>query len=351
MRDRIPLEQQLFVKHLAGECTPEERIHVESLLAANEQYRHLYHELEVLWKKTEVTEPDGRFNVGPDWILLKHRMDDETLNEPPKAKQNIFLSYRSGFSALTRIAAVFTIAILVGTYFSNVFFDSPAADPETEFREISIPRGQRSKVILSDGTLVYLNADSKLRIPDVFTGSSRIVFLEGEAFFDVTENPEKPFIVKAGGAVIRVLGTSFVVRSYGEEENVQTVVASGQVAFSPDSAAGSHALMLKTGEMGLINPATQEMSTGQVTDLGLYLSWRDGYLKFNDTPVSEVVKTLERRYDIDIILKQPQISDMRLTAELKSKSINYVLQTITLSLGLQYSFEGDSAELSLDAVR
>src|SRR5690606_7580202 len=100
---------------------------------------------------------------------------------------------------------------------------------------ITMTRGKRGGVTLSDGTKVYLNAQSKIILPNVFSADSREVKLEGEAYFDVAKNPNKPFVIRTKGAVVQVLGTSFVVRNYEGDHSVQTVVEEGIVSFRSEN--------------------------------------------------------------------------------------------------------------------
>ncbi len=344
------MDIKLIAKYLANECTNDEIATIEEWLSENSENVERMKELERIWTVSEKeTEFDNVFNPELDWAVLQSRIEDEQLvfNSRSGARGGMF-SLNSAWSVAIRVAAIFLLAALLATYTYKSFYVHESEVIENVFREISMTKGQRGGVTLSDGTKVYLNSDSKIVLPSVFEADLREVYLEGEAFFDVAKNPNRPFIIKTNGAIVQVLGTSLSVRNYAGDKIVQTVVEEGVVSFRAEDKSLNEGVILTAGKLGRLNLEDKVIVKEQVDDLDLYLSWKEGYLKFNDASMKEVAQQLERKYDIEVNFVSKDIADLHLTAELKSRSINNVLQTIATSLGLQYKLNQDRVDFSLD---
>ncbi|MFA5668118.1 MAG: FecR domain-containing protein [Balneolaceae bacterium] len=342
------MNTKLLVKYLANECNNEEIKAIRAWLSEDSENEKTMRDIERIWEVSAKKDAaDEKFNTELDWAVLQHRIEDKNLISSTRTiGRDTILSLNSSWAVAARVAAIFILAALVGTYTYKTFYIQPAVESENIFREITMAKGQRGGVTLSDGTKVYLNSDSKISIPNVFANDLREVHLEGEAYFDVAKNPNRPFIIKVDGAVVQVLGTSFTVRSYAGEGAVQTVVEEGVVSFRAEGKTLNEGVILTKGKLGRLNLASKEIVKETVDDLELYLSWKEGYLKFNEATMKEVARQLERKYDIEVSFATKEIADLRLTAELKSRSINSVLQTISISLGLQYKLDNDKVKFS-----
>jgi len=284
-----------------------------------------------------------------EWVVLQHRIEDETLNFNKKSvNRSTWLSlYNPILPTLSKVAALFLVAAVVGLFFIDRFYVEEVQPVEPAFNEISMDKGYRGGVTLSDGTKVYINSDSKIIIPKVFKSNKREVFLEGEAFFEVAKNPNKPFLIRTKGAIVEVLGTSFAVRNYPGDNIIQTVVSEGTVSFSSDNKSINNGVILTAGNLGRLNLDNNEIKTEHVSDIDFYLSWKDGYLTFQNEKMKEVAKQLERKYDIEVVFDSKEIADMKLTAELRSRSLVRVLETISMSLKIDYTLLHDRVSFEL----
>lgn len=334
---------ELLSKYLAEECSKAEKESVDKWLSESAGNQDYLKNLKNLWELSSKNYPPNTlFNTEADWAVLKNRMYDEGIvgNIKTTASRSKF-SLNSTWSVVLRVAAIFLIAGLFGLYtIKSIYVPVEETDNKTQ-KEISMSKGKRGGVTLSDGTKVYLNADSRISIPTVFSADSREVYLEGEAYFDVVKNPNKPFVINTNGAVIQVLGTSFVVKNYSDDKTVQTVVESGVVSFRRANSEMNDGIILTKGKLARLDLSNSSITTENVENIDLYLSWKRGELKFNDVAMSEVAKQLERRYDMTIVFESDSIKDMHLTAELKSKSMDNVIRTIATSLDLKYKISKD----------
>ena len=196
----------------------------------------------------------------------------------------------------------------------------------------SIPYGCRSKIVLSDKSVVWLNAGSRLIYPMVFIGGTREVSLQGEAYFEVEKDMKRPFVVHTADYSINVLGTKFNITAYDSDDMSQTVLTEGSIElkFNKQGWLGK-AIVLKPNEMFLYNKKNSESDIQQV-DPDQYVCWIDGILKCNNENLSRVIRTLERFYDIQIELKNPQdgsiIIDGKLDLKENKREVMYYLTRV-----------------------
>lgn len=195
--------------------------------------------------------------------------------------------------------------------------------PKTELAEmlnqIIIPYGNQSRIVLSDSTVVWLNAGSRLVYPTLFKNKTREVLLFGEAFFEVAKNPEKPFIVKTSDLEIRVLGTQFNVSAYEEDDLVQTVLKEGSVDIRRQGTLFfEHKVVLKPNQMASYNKTTNDTKVNTV-DPDYYTLWTKGLISFDDIDLNRVIKKIERFYNISIGFSDPEKKMMRISGKLDLK--------------------------------
>lgn len=182
-------------------------------------------------------------------------------------------------------------------------------DSEVVYNTLKILRGKRFKMQLSDGTLVWLNADSEITFPSSFDGKERKVLAKGELFFDVTEDKAKPFIVETPTGKIRVLGTAFNVHCYKDEVTMTTLVR-GKIAYS----LGEDSVILTPGQQCVVED--NRLSVREV-DTYDYVSWIDEVLVFKDKELDEIMNSLSRLYDVDIYYENPELKRLPFTGSFK----------------------------------
>ena len=208
--------------------------------------------------------------------------------------------------------------------------------------------GKRAKIKLQDGTVVFLNAGSKLKYPEKFNRDVRQVeLLEGEAFFDVAHDGEKPFVVISGKSRTQVLGTSFNIRSYSVFEDIEVTVASGKVAVAKASAQGNFAekpMFLLPNERLSMNRKTGKVLKSHANALEVS-GWVDGNLSFNNESLKNVATVLQNTYNVAFNFKQKELEKIRLSASFDNKdSFNEILFAIAKSNGLTYTYKGDRVQ-------
>ncbi|TKC07134.1 FecR family protein [Pedobacter frigoris] len=173
-----------------------------------------------------------------------------------------------------------------------------------QFNKISIPRGGKYDVILSDGTKVWLNASSSLYFPTTFSGDERRVVVTGEAYFEVAKNAAMPFKVEANGTVVRVLGTHFNVMAYEDEAATSTTLLEGSVEISNNSGKA----LLKPGQQALVNKSTGTIDVNQV-NAAQFMAWKEGKFVFTDDGIEEIMRKLSRWYDVEVVYRDRNLAD------------------------------------------
>ncbi|SDE64257.1 FecR family protein [Pricia antarctica] len=224
---------------------------------------------------------------------------------------------------------------------NQLTFDSKAETEKTRvrFNELYVPNGQRFKVKLSDGTWVWLNSGSKLRFPQHFArgSKSREVFLEGEAFFDVTKNAQKPFIVTAENINIKVLGTRFNLSAYGTDDAIATTLVEGAVNVY-EIKTPKNRTRLSPSYQANFNKSTKSLGKQKV-NTSLYTAWMQNKLIINDLTFPEILKKLERTHNVTFINKAPHLNAAVFQGEFHNESVESILKTIALSTPFSYKIE------------
>lgn len=322
---------------------------IEKWASADPKNKNQLEQYEQVWNTSSQSKKmlKESFDAEEQWDRLQSRLhkEKEETNfaiEEEKDSSSVFRSssVHSMTQRIARVAAIVLVAGLMGVLaYQNWYQPEPSQEPI--LREISTDNGQRANLTLGDGTNVMLNAGSTVKFPDQFEGDIREVFLEGEAYFEVVSNPERPFVIHSRDSEIKVLGTSFSVRSYADEEQVRVVVEEGEVSLGSEDTDLKESTILSANEMGRLNLEDNEIETSLVDDMELYLSWRDGYLKFREASMQKVAQELERRYAVDVVFEDESIKQKSLTAFLKSRSIRNVLDVVAMSLDIDYQLEDD----------
>ncbi len=215
---------------------------------------------------------------------------------------------------------------------------------EAAMNELVVPYGKKSELILNDGTKVWLNAGSKLAFPSEFSGQTRAVFLEGEAYFKVANNESKPFIVNTGKLDVEVLGTWFNISAYPSDERIETVLLEGSVAINKRGAfgVGKSQVVLKPSQKASFNKSNRDFMITEESNADIYIAWTEGCLQFHKESLYEVFTKLERYYNVEIELPKHFPSSEQITGKLDLKeSMEEVMIVLSDVAKIEYRISGD----------
>lgn len=239
-----------------------------------------------------------------------------------------------------KIAAAVILALIIG---SAAYYVGQRQLGSTHMAGVTVDDAGLSQIELSDGTLVTLNRDTKINYPDQFANDIREVSIEGEAFFEVTPNPNKPFIIRAGEATVKVLGTSFSVNAYPENDRVEVIVASGKVEVS--KLANLHKITLDPGDKGTFINSSKQL-TKSLNDDPNFLAWKTRTFVFNETALADVIKQLNKVYRVQISLPDHQRDELLLNAHFEKETLDFILEVISNTHGLKVEKRGGHYLLS-----
>lgn len=222
-----------------------------------------------------------------------------------------------------------------------------AAD-ESKMNEVVIPFGNKSQLVLPDGTKVWLNAGSRMAFPNKFSGKKREVFLEGEAYFEVTHNAEVPFLVNTSDISIKVLGTKFNVSAYKTDKQTETVLLEGKVTVKELSSIGfmSKETVLAPNQKASFNKENKSISVNNEADADFAIAWTEGWFKFSQQNLNTVLNKLQRYYNVQFEYDGSFSTADMITGKLDLKeSIEQTMVALGDVAGIQYRINGDKIRI------
>lgn len=332
MQDTIILS--LLQKYVKDQCTEQE-------------LRTLFH-----WLKSPDNRTDLDLVVKPLWETIDKNMarpDSERekelreevalllsgIGKESKNTFNLRGRNKNRLNSFYRVAAILILAFSV-TFGLLTVLNRPSSRQLT-YTEKICNKGEKRNILLSDGTKIVLNSDTKLRIPANFNEEERILEMTGEGFFEVAPNPEKPFVITSGKTQVSVLGTSFDFKSYAEDDFIKVTVSTGKVRVNVPSqdlqlslTANEHLSVNKTD--GAIRKETIQENN--------YIKWIKGSLYFNKEPITEVIKNINRTYNRKVIL-QCKDNNRIISGAHDNKSLEAVVEAICFITGLRSRTEGE----------
>ena len=222
-----------------------------------------------------------------------------------------------------------------GTY----FYKSEICKIGEAMNTITVPAGQRANLTLADGTNVWLNARSEMRYPAVFTGNKREITLDGEAYFEVTHNEDKPFVVQTNKCNVEVLGTKFNVEAYSDSEDFCTSLMEGSVRVS-DKRNPSETVLLSPNHM--VSLENGQLSTSPISDFDVF-RWKEGLICFRNMNFEQLMLRFEKCYGVRIVVENKHLVNYICSGKFRiSDGIDNVLRI--LQKDAKYSFERSNDE-------
>jgi ferric-dicitrate binding protein FerR (iron transport regulator) len=315
----------LIEKYLRGNLTPAEVEVLSHWLAEDAEHRNLLEEMKRNWQPVE--GDDSRVDTALKELHFKLQMNQSHTNgnNLKVGKRKVF------FIKLLKVAAI----LLVGFMLNQVIHSYLKNDSKkTQWYTVSAAEGQKSKIVLADGTVVWLNSESTLRIPVSESTTSRNVELTGEAYFKVTKNPKIPFIVKTKAYNVEVYGTEFNVMAYDDFNRTETTLVNGIVKIRRHN----NELLMKPGQTMVFANNKFTMKTGRVEQA---VSWKDEKFYFDAIPFSELVVRLERWFNVEIVISDTNLKNRLYSGVFKNEeTIWQVLDVVEKTSPIHYERNG-----------
>jgi len=316
---------KLLTLYFSGKLKNSEKQAVEAWKDASDENHLIFKNAEKIWQSLNLLQEMRQYNTGKALSKVNTK-----LGQTKRNMQKSFLFYWQ------RIAAILLLPLLIlsGIYF---FRNNLTPNDTVVWQTITTPPGVKSQARLPDGTTVWLNSGSTLHYPSSFTNKERNVKLSGEAFFEVTKDKSHPFLVNLGEIGIEVVGTRFNVINYHEEKRTEIVLTSGKIKLYGQKADRRQVIT----EMQPGQKATYEQGENQVSlkyvDTDKYTSWIDGKLVFRDDVMNEVVRKLDRWFNVEIEIADPEIADYVYTATFREETIGQILELLKRTSPIEYT--------------
>jgi len=266
------------------------------------------------------------------WVVVRNQDTVPTGGKPANTAQKSIRLHRSNGEE-----------VLIGTGTKNLqenggninigdnqisYTETNSADAKTSniMNTVDVPRGLRTKIVLTDGTQVWVNSETSIRYPVAFRGDTREVYIKGEAYFDVAHNASKPFIVHSGDLEVQVLGTAFGINTFNSD--IKTALVRGSVELQ----ANKQKQRLSPGEVGQYNTQSAKLSLSD-EDIRSLVAWKDNILYFDRVDLAEITAQLGRTYDYEFVFDNPELKKLGFTMDIpRSDDIQTVLQFLKISM-------------------
>lgn len=342
------IDPELLKKYFRRQCTPEEAKKVLAWFRTPEGMRYLEKHIdnynEII---RDITKSDSGLGEPADseeiYTGIQRRISEETGNRKTDRvhQLNINRHKNRGRFWLNAAAVVLVMVFAAATYWSIEPWGAVEQSNESMAIVYATEHEQHKLLTLTDGTTVRLNENSSLTITEDYNRDTRRVKLNGEAFFDVSNNPELPFEVVADIGFISVIGTQFNVK-IDNSRNVQVAVLEGKVAFSGEEYEGSSAILTK-GYFGVYDFGSHE-TTIEESPVQNYISWINGTLVFDDAQLWKISRQLRWLYGTSFQFEDEEIRDLRLYASFPKDDVEEVLSIIASTLEIDYKLEANEVK-------
>ncbi len=374
MKEELLISESIkddIISYLSDNLSSAQTQRLLTWINENPDHKRFFDEITDVWQSASALGNKSEFDSQKAWndvasvIQQKLRGNSEKLYES-----------HDWFKTWLKIAAIFVFAFLLGGG-SMIYFKKSVSSPYADnYISMEAPLGSKSVITLPDGTKVWLNAGTKLRYKSDYGVKIREVLLDGEAYFVVAKNKQKPFIVKTSDINIKALGTSFNVKAYHNESTIETTLEEGIVridAIDPKKGNISDPIILKPNQKAVFSKLNSETAVNSssahpqqapklavqtpreeiktleilpVTDIRTCTSWKDTRWVIRHEKLSDLVVKLERRYAVDFTFADEEIKEYVFNGTLLEESLEQVLEVIQMAAPIDYSISHNNVTLT-----
>lgn len=330
------LNIQRLVSYITGNCSKKEQELVEQWLGMSDDNRMLFNDFKQAWASSAAVSQSCLIDIDKAWENFKKRANFVEPNPIITAEDNKQFNIKSILVSVARIAAL--VVVLFGLY---LLFDK---ENKVEYNNYCATAIQPdSPFVLPDGSNVFMNKGAEIEYPEQFSSDVRNISFKGEAFFDVSHNPQKPMVIAVGNVRVKVLGTSFNLCNYIDSDEITVHLETGKVLFySVDDIDGSilEQIILHPGQKGIYNKNTG-LITKQQTCNHNYMAWKTGVLEFVNAPLTDVINVIESTYRINVD-SEISLSSYHLSARFNNETPESIFESLQIIYGFNYEIVDNS---------
>ena len=318
--DRNTIEE-LLPRYCEGVATEEERLQVEMWMSESDENRRMAKQIHALYLATDTVNVMKKVDTEKALLKVKSRMSGN------RHKRTMWWQWTQ------RAAAILFIPLLVALMLQ---YWGGNEQELAQIMEVKTNPGMMTSLTLPDGTLVYLNSESTLSYPSRFDNDTRNVTLQGEAYFEVAKNPEKKFIVSTSHqSQIEVLGTHFNVEAYEKEARISATLVEGKIGFIYKSNDVSKKVLMDPGQK-LVYDSKDNKVQLYATSGESEIAWKEGKIIFRNTPLEEGLRMLEKRYNVEFIIKNDRLKGDSFTGTFTNQRLERILEYFQLSSQIRW---------------
>jgi transmembrane sensor len=308
----------LLIKFFAGEISDSEMVLLKSWLDQDPENRRIFNEENELWQVASVQTNLSNYRTDAAWINISSK-----LGLGRKNLRSVTIIRKNNFRILIAAATV-ACMIAIGTLSYWIAEKTSIQKTATALTTVTTNEGEKAHIFLADSTEVTLNSGSTLQYNGQYNIKDRRVKFTGEAFFNVSTNPAKPFVVQLDQMSVSATGTRFNIFSFGNEDRVETTLEEGAITVS---IKGTEPVKVKSGQQVVYFVKTKKVLVRDVaTDT--YTSWKENKLRFNDTPFEEVLRRIGRKYNVLFEITDHDLLNLKYTATFIDEPVEEVMQML-----------------------
>jgi ferric-dicitrate binding protein FerR (iron transport regulator) len=319
--------ESLIIKYLTRKADKEEEQIVVDWIDQSAKNKRSFEVFQKLWNDSNELMLPGKIDV-------EAALQNSKKQIPEFRRKTRWLSY------WPQVAAVLVLSIFISSVFTFLTKPNVNSQEQAIYQEIKAAFGTQTKLQLADGTTVWLNAGSQLSFPVSFNNQDeRKVKLVGEGYFEVAKNAKQPFVVSTAKLDIKVLGTSFNVNAYENEDNITVALQEGKVSLLQQLHGRSREILdLNPLEVANYDIENNKINHSTETDLDRYVAWKDGLIVFFDDPMEKVISRLENWYNVDIEVNDEKLLKEHITGTFNDNSLDQVLHLLSLMSPIDYKY-------------
>ncbi len=380
MQTEQMVNKKLIIKFLTGESTETESLLINQWLNKKAENKKFFDEIEFLWKVSSITQDLNEDGTKNDWNIILDKIGKtseyqllRSKDQQPESPKVFGDKVKKGLNSILKIAAIFILAFSLS--YTIFYFTSKTSHKESlAYNKVIANKGQKSQIILSDGTKIWLNSESTLKYPSVFDKKKREVILVGEAYFEVQKRGDNvPFIVKTSEIDIKVTGTSFNVMAYPHEDIIETTLVEGLITLiiTDNELPYTQPIHLKPNQKATLIKKGSQISLSYIkvekptlaisskpaqnqvpkakeikqiiilpeVSIEPHTAWKDDKLIFKSESLENISYKLERWFDVEITITNDELRESCFTGKFINKeSLNQVLEIIGMTAPIKYTF-------------
>ena len=357
----------LISDYLKGELTQPEISQLIDWIKLDQGNKRYFDECCEIWIAARASGDNPGYNIQKGFYNFRQKIKDIEKESASVSGKKIL------FGTIARYAAIIVITFSLSGLLFHFIRKEQGIQPGQNLSELVVPMGSRAQFLLSDGTIVNLNAGSRLKFDGSFGIKERLVELEGEAYFNVAKNAGKPFIVKTSYLNVTALGTEFNVKAYSTDKTIETTLVNGSIKIESMVEAEKEEITVlepnqkltfyKEGSKIVEETAVQDEKAGngvstvqkseapprvikENVNVDPVVSWKENRWIFEQQSLAQIAVELERRFNVQIIIESERLSTFRFTGTIIEEPIEEVLEVMSITAPISFSLKGRVVTLS-----